>query len=175
MYPFMFKNNEVAALAFNLMQTQCPLPFGMIMANLLQYDLVTTESDATTRTRILELEDEPLEEMRKTFEVFAKGKSLLKEHGVDVPEEALATKVFEGAQRKLGIIEAEQASRKLKDTGWSPKGRTFYDVASGKDILLITEEPYIGWVCIRDEDGKWKKDHEATSEELRKFDKKKEK
>lgn len=173
MYPFMFKNNEVAALAFNLMQTQCPLPFGMLMANLLQYDLLTTESDATTRTNLLDIEDEPLEEMRKTFEVFAKGKSLLKEHGVDVPEEALATKVFEGAQRKVQIVEAEQASRKLKDTGWSPKGRQFWDVESGRDIFLITEGPNLGWICVKNEDGKWIKDHEASSEELRKFDRKK--
>lgn len=174
MYPFMFKNNEVAALAYHLMQSQCPLPFSMIMANLVQYDLLTTESDATTRNRLLEVEDEPLEEMRKTFEVFATGKKLLSEHGVDLPDEALATKVFEGAQRKLQIVEAEQASRKLKDTGWTPTGRTFYDVASGKDILLITEEPYVGWVCVKGEDGKWKKDHEASSEELRRFDRKKE-
>lgn len=173
-YPFMFKNNEVSALGMHLIQTQCPLPFAMIMANLLQYDILTTESDATTRAKILEVEDEPLEEMRKTFEVFARGKKLLEDHGVDVPDEALATKVFEGAQRKMQIVEAEQASRKLKDTGWTPRGRTFWDVASGRDVLLITEEPYVGWICHKDESGKWVKDHEATSEELRRFDKKKE-
>lgn len=181
MYPFSFKNNEVAALGMHLIQTQCPLPFSMIMANLCQYDMLTTESDATTRTRILEIEDKQLEEMRETFEIFAKGKRLLEEHGVDVPDEALATKVFEAAQRKVGIVEAEQATRKLAAEALTatvekkaPAGLKFKH--KGELKVLITEGEDKDWIyCLETDGTTWVKERKATAEELKILERKRKK
>ena len=49
---------------------------------------------------------------------------------------------------------------------YEPKGLRFFDKASGREMLHVTEEgDWCDWICYRHSDGQWVSMREATAED----------
>lgn len=174
-YPFIFRNNEVTILAQLLVKEKVDLPFYIVMSSLLQYDVLTTESDATTRESATEIEDEELENITSMCRTLAESKVILEQIAGKLTKDNLATRVFEATERKLAILEAEQASRKLArglaSTEEIPAGIKF----KHKDDLkvLVQEGQYKDWLYIQEPNGTWNLERKATAAEIEVVNRKK--
>jgi hypothetical protein len=52
-------------------------------------------------------------------------------------------------------------------TPYEPRGVRFWDVASGREMLLVGDgEPFAGWLCFRGPDGQWVTQREATPDDI---------
>jgi hypothetical protein len=50
---------------------------------------------------------------------------------------------------------------------YEPKGIRFYDSASRREMLLVTEAgPHNGWLCVRHPDGQWVTARKASVDDL---------
>ena len=47
-----------------------------------------------------------------------------------------------------------------------PKGTRFYDLQSGREMLLVLEGPFNGWIAYRHPDGQWVTLRKATDDDL---------
>ena len=50
-----------------------------------------------------------------------------------------------------------------------PRGIHFYDIKSKREMKLITEGSFNGWLCYKHPDGQWVTLREATKEDLAKL------
>ena len=48
---------------------------------------------------------------------------------------------------------------------YKPKGITFFDAKSKRNMILVEEGPYKGWVCYQVPSGSWVTLREATEED----------
>lgn len=173
-YPFDFRSNEVTKLALSLITHEMPLPFCVVMTTLLHYDIMLTESDASTRENATKMTDEQLENMHKQYDTFANARDKVEEFiQQTLPNEHLTVKVIEAAARKAAIFETEQTSRKLAaevgDVEFPedvPSGLRFKHKGELKVLILEGEDK--DWLYVLETDGKtWVKERKATPEEIR--------
>jgi len=53
---------------------------------------------------------------------------------------------------------------------YQPEGDTFFDAASGREMLLASEGSFSGWLCFKHPDGQWVTLRKATEEDLQKIE-----